>query len=195
MPGPIVTNVFPWVGGANSDPVSSAGAVTITGTGFGVSAVLFGDVPAESFQIVSETEITAVPPSQDVGVVDITVVTDQGTSPTSPEDKFTYGTLFVGGMATMQSDGTQVSPGYSQPVEASSEGGDYLILYGKGFLEVTSVNVGAESISVTPANDGQLEVQLPAVSDDLKLTTVEVTVTTPSATSAVSPYSILAYTS
>src|SRR5215831_2374414 len=67
--------------------------VTITGAGFtGVTAVNFGGTPAQNFTIDSGTQITAISPPGD-GTVDVTVVTPDGTTPTSPADQFTYATV------------------------------------------------------------------------------------------------------
>ena len=52
-------------------------------------AVDFGTTPATSFTVVAATTITADDPAGS-GVVDVTVTTVGGTSPTSPADQFTY---------------------------------------------------------------------------------------------------------
>jgi hypothetical protein len=66
--------------------------VTITGTDLnGASAVKFGNVPAASFTVESETKITAVaPPSKVVAPVDVTATTLAGTSPIVNADRFYY---------------------------------------------------------------------------------------------------------
>lgn len=64
--------------------------VTITGIYFvGVSKVFFGSQSA-SFTVNSNSQITAVLPPGNVGVVDVTVVTLNGTSPITENDRFTY---------------------------------------------------------------------------------------------------------
>jgi hypothetical protein len=67
-------------------------SVTIKGTNFTeASAVKFGAVPASSFTVVSDTQITAVAPADATpGVVDATVTNVAGTSATSAADQFTY---------------------------------------------------------------------------------------------------------
>jgi alpha-tubulin suppressor-like RCC1 family protein len=84
---PTVTAVSP-----SSGPASGGTTVTITGTNFvGVSAVKFGADSAESFEVKSESSISAVAPSptQGLGTVDVTVTTAAGTSATGSADRFT----------------------------------------------------------------------------------------------------------
>src|SRR5260370_2067374 len=67
---PTVTGISP-----TSGPPLGATSVIITGSGFtGVSAVNFGSVPATSFSLVNDTQITAVTPPG-TGTVDVVVVT------------------------------------------------------------------------------------------------------------------------
>jgi len=85
-PLPQVTSIFPVSGSAGGGD-----SVTISGTGFiGATAVHFGSV---SIPITppspSDTQITVMSPPGN-GMVDVTVVTPNGTSSTSPADKFSY---------------------------------------------------------------------------------------------------------
>ena len=66
--------------------------MTITGTSFsgGKRQVDFGTTPATSFTVVSPTTITQADDPAGTGVVNVTVTTANGTSPTSPADQFTY---------------------------------------------------------------------------------------------------------
>jgi YVTN family beta-propeller protein len=83
--GPGVTSVSP-----TSGPSSGGTAVTITGSNFaGATAVDFGPTPAESFNVVDGSEITAESPVEGAGTVDITVTTPDGTSITSSADQYT----------------------------------------------------------------------------------------------------------
>ncbi|HYH09727.1 MAG TPA: IPT/TIG domain-containing protein [Thermoanaerobaculia bacterium] len=55
-------------------PVAGGTAVTITGFGFsGASNVTFGGAAATSFNVVSDTQITAITPAHAAGLVDVTV--------------------------------------------------------------------------------------------------------------------------
>jgi hypothetical protein len=87
QPAPEITGVSP-----TSGSVAGGTKVTITGTNFNAaSEVKFGDIPATSFTVVSETEIAAVSPrSKKAGQVDISVKTLAGTSATTRSDDFTY---------------------------------------------------------------------------------------------------------
>jgi hypothetical protein len=86
---PTVTRLVPRQG-------NSAGgtSVTIIGTNFsGAAAVTFGKSNSASFTVKSDTMITAVSPPEEfpATVVDVTVTTPEGTSPTSrPADEFHY---------------------------------------------------------------------------------------------------------
>ena len=118
---PTVTSVSP------NEGVAEGGIqVTITGSGFtGATAVVFGSTD-EAFTVVSDTEIKAVEGAQPVGtVVDVTVVTPDGTSAVTPADQFT----FVPGTEV-----TGVSPA-SGPIG----GGNTVTLTGTGFTGTTFV--------------------------------------------------------
>jgi hypothetical protein len=65
--------------------------VTITGQGFtGVTAVMFGSIPAASFMVSSKTQILAVSPAKSAATVELTVTTPNGTSATAKKDDFTF---------------------------------------------------------------------------------------------------------
>jgi hypothetical protein len=87
QPAPAVTSLSP-----NSGSIAGGATVKITGTDFtAASAVKFGDTPASSYAVVSETEITATAPATNKsGRVDVTVTTIAGTSPTAGADRFNY---------------------------------------------------------------------------------------------------------
>ena len=82
---------------ASCGPVAGGGSVTITGSGFlGATSVKFGGVAAQSFTVVSDTQINAVAPAGQSGQqVDITVTTPAGTSTTGSPDQCTYQVLAV----------------------------------------------------------------------------------------------------
>ena len=82
---PTVTGLSP-----TSGPAAGGTSVTITGTGFtGATAVNFGTTAAESFTVVDDTTIIAVSPPA-TGAVNVTVVTPNGTSPSSAAAQFTF---------------------------------------------------------------------------------------------------------
>lgn len=90
---PTVTGVSPAAG-----LTTGGNTVTITGTGFqnifgfpGVTTVDFGSVPAPSFTVDSDTQLTATVPPGSAGTVDVTLLTWLGaTTATSPADQYTY---------------------------------------------------------------------------------------------------------
>src|SRR6202041_214020 len=83
--GPAVSGIEP-----NHGPRAGGTSVTITGVNLDeASAVTFGGTPAASFTVLSPTSVTAVSPAG-TGMVDVTVTTPEGTSPTGARDRFSY---------------------------------------------------------------------------------------------------------
>jgi hypothetical protein len=82
---PVVSGIVPAAGSAGT-------TVTINGSGFtGATAVAFGSEAAESYQVQSAAEITAVSPPGTAGTtVDVIVTTTSGVSRTTSADQFTY---------------------------------------------------------------------------------------------------------
>jgi hypothetical protein len=65
-------------------PAAGGNSVTLHGEGFiGTSAVRFGGEPVESFEVINDAEIVAVPSPEATARVHITVTTPEGTSPSS----------------------------------------------------------------------------------------------------------------
>lgn len=87
QPAPAITSVSP-----SSGSIVGGAKVKITGTDLNAaSEVKFGNLPAASFSVVSETEITAVVPrSKKAGRVDVTVTTLAGTNSASSSARFNY---------------------------------------------------------------------------------------------------------
>lgn len=111
---PAVSKLSPSTG-----PAAGATSVTITGRGFtGATAVKFGSVSATTFTVNSSTSITAVSPASSTGVVDVTVTTPNGTSPTVTADHFTFGAPTV----------THLSP-----TSGPKAGGTTVTITGSGF--------------------------------------------------------------
>lgn len=82
---PVISAISP-----NQGPTTGGTSVIITGNNFNdVSNVLFGSQSA-SFQVNNRSQITAISPPGNAGIVDITVVTSNGTSLIGDNDRFTY---------------------------------------------------------------------------------------------------------
>jgi len=83
---PVVTSVSPRDG-----VVAGGNTVTIIGSGFtGSTDVDFGFRPAASFSVLDDNTISATVPVGTAGAVDVTVTALTITSPTTPDDFYTY---------------------------------------------------------------------------------------------------------
>lgn len=163
---PAVTAISP-----SNGPVAGGTSVTITGANFtGATSVRLGSINATSFTVNSATSITATAPVG-AGTVDVTVTTAGGTSPVSPADQFTYNLP----VPTVISVSPNTGP---------TTGGTVVAISGTNFTGTTSVKFGssnATSFTVISAT------QINAIAPRGSLGTIDVTVTTPSGTSAISP--------
>jgi hypothetical protein len=140
--------------------------------------VLFGAVEARSFQVVSDSSITATAPAQVAGTVDVTVVTTSGTSALSSADHFTY-------VATLPQI-TGVTP-----ATGSTAGGYSVTITGSAFTGASAVSFGGyPATSFTVASDTSIVAVVPAHAAG----TVDIAVTTLSGTSAVVSADHLTYT-
>ena len=169
---PAVSGVSPAGGGpAGGTTVVIAGANLSGATG-----VSFGGTAASSFTVNSATQITAVSPAHSSAVVDVQVTTPQGTSAASAADWFAY----EGSPAV-----TSVSPAVG-----SMAGGDYVKIMGSGFVGATGVTFGGTA-ATSFGVDGYSEMH--AVSPAHAAGPVDVRVTSPVGTSAVSGGDSFAY--
>jgi IPT/TIG domain/Regulator of chromosome condensation (RCC1) repeat len=166
--GPTVTAVEP-----SSGPASGGTAVTITGANLtGATSVKFGSTDAESFTVNSENSISAVSPAG-TGMVDITVTTPSGTSPTGPADRFSYGPNVTA----------------VEPSSGPASGGTAVMITGANFTGATAVKFGStDAKSFTVNSENSISAVSPAGTG-----TVDVTVTSPSGTSATSPADRFSY--
>jgi GH25 family lysozyme M1 (1,4-beta-N-acetylmuramidase) len=160
---PTVTSIAP-----ASGPIAGGTGVAITGTNFAAAtAVQFGSLNAASFSINNDSSITATSPAES-GTVDVTVTTPSGTSATSSADQFTY---------LPAPTVTSISP-----ASGPTSGGTGVTITGSNFTGATAVQFGSvNAASFTFDNDSSITATSPAESG-----TVDVTVTTPSGTSATS---------
>ncbi|MBT0770667.1 IPT/TIG domain-containing protein [Kineosporia sp. J2-2] len=157
---PVLSAVSPSVG-----PLSGGATVTVSGTGLtGASAVTFDGVPA-SFVVNGDTSITAVTPPGVAGAAVVRVTTVGGSATTG----FTYAD---------EPAVTQVQPG-TGPVAGATP----VVIDGSGFTGATVVRFGIVTAVFTVTSDTRITATAPAQAAG----TVDVTVTTPGGTSAVSP--------
>ena len=154
---PVVTGITP-----SSGFTTGKTSITMTGSALRqATAVFFGTTPAASFQIVSNTKITAVSPAGGAGTVDVTVSNLGITSATNVADVFTY----IVPVPTV----TGITPS-NGPVT----GGSSVTISGTSLSGTTAVTFGSNAaVSFTVNNDNQITATSPAGSG-----TVDVTITT-----------------
>lgn len=139
---PIVTGISP-----NSGTAAGGTTVTITGSGFTVPdghfiGVQFGNAPAASFTVLSDTQISAVAPPG-TGYQDVTVTTiPPGTSAVTAADVFTYVTApATHFLVEAQSTATAGAP-FSFFITAKDNSNATALNY-NGTVTVTSTDAGA----------------------------------------------------
>ena len=166
--GPVVSSISP-----TSGPIAGGMTITITGSGFsGASQVLFGTVPASSFTVKSDTQITAVSPAGS-GTVHVIVTTPKGITTTSNADQFTYQSV-----QPIQAKPTVTS---ILPPSGSEKGMTVVLIGGKDFTGASKVLFGTVPVSSFFVNsDKQIKCVSPAGSG-----TVDVRVITPGGTSEI----------
>jgi hypothetical protein len=147
---PTVTAVSPTSGTA-----AGGTTVTITGTNFnGATAVNFGGA-AGSINANTGSSITATTPAHSVGIVDVTVRTPGGTSPTSAADQFTYQPptrTWVSGVGDDTNSCSRTSPckTFAGAISQTAAGGEIDCLDPGGFGSVTitmSITIDCEAAS------------------------------------------------
>jgi hypothetical protein len=159
----------PRVAGVSPASAPQGSTVTITGTGFtGAGAVSFGP-DAASFTVNSDTSITAIVPAELSGTVDVTVTNSGGTSAVNTSDQFTF-------VPTPRV--SSISPN-----QGSADGGTSITITGVNFTSATGVAFGGISVAFTVSSDTSIVAVSPPASDSG--ITVDVTVTSPDGTSAI----------
>ncbi|MEA2634842.1 MAG: hypothetical protein QOH92_1609, partial [Chloroflexota bacterium] len=168
---PAVSSVAP-----SGGPLAGGTGVTITGTSFtGATAVSFGTTAAVTFNVASDTQITATSPAGSAGPVDVTVTAVDGSSAIVPADQFTYA----------------AAPAVSSvaPSGGPAAGGTSVAISGTNFTGATAVSFGSAAASFTVTNDTQISATSPAGTG-----LADVTVTTVGGTSATSAADHFTYT-
>nr|WP_269330251.1 IPT/TIG domain-containing protein [Kineosporia babensis] len=168
LPAPTVTGVTP-----ASGPLSGTTTVTVNGTGFvaGATTVDFGSAPGTSVNVISPTRLTVISPSSATAqVVNVLVTTANGTSSgAGTANDFAYvAAPSVGGIS---------------PTAGPVAGGTVMTISGTGFADATTVRFGTVSVPFVVNTDGTITLTVPAGSAGL----VDITVTGPGGTSAVTP--------
>jgi alpha-tubulin suppressor-like RCC1 family protein len=157
----VVSSVQP-----NDGPQAGGTQVTITGANFkGVTGVKFGTSDAASFTVNSETSITAVSPAGKY-IVDVTVVTEGGTSAITAAGRFGYGPIVED----------------VRPRSGPGAGGTTVTIAGFGLTGASAVDFGSsDAASVTVNSDTSITAVSPAFTGGSAA--VPVTVTTPTGVS------------
>jgi hypothetical protein len=141
--------------------------VTISGSDFvDVTAVDFGTAPA-AFLTISNSTITVTTPAEPKGKVDVTVTTTTGTTPTSRSLRFTF---------LLPPTVRKVSPNSGPTI-----GGTSVTINGTGFTGATGVDFGGDPATSIVVNSSR---SITATSPVEAAGMVDVTVTTPTGTSA-----------
>jgi hypothetical protein len=161
---PVVTGISP-----TSGPASGGTTVTISGTNLSAATTVSFGGSLGTITADSATSITATAPSGIVGAIDVTVTTPGGTSATSSADKFTY---------------VAPPPAVSgvSPSTGSTAGGATVTVVGSNLSAATVIKFGSVNATISGDSATSVTVTAPARAAG----TVDVTVTTPSGTSATS---------
>lgn len=161
---PTVNHIAPHQGAANGGTAVAIAGANLTGA----TAVDFGMKSARSYSVVSHRVIIAYSPAG-TGIVDITVTTPNGTSATSSKDQFTY----KGQVLPVV---THLVPGHGPPA-----GGKVVTIIGNDLEGATAVHFGTNPGTDVTVYSHHLVTAVPPAGTG----TVDVTVTTPLGTSAV----------
>jgi hypothetical protein len=157
--------------GTTSGPAAGGTSVVVMGTNFNsVSAVMFGSVAARSFTVNSPTSITAISDAESAGTVDVTVTNSAGTSATSAADRFTF-----------QSPAPVITG--LDKTSGTTAGGTSITISGSNFFGASAVSFGGVPGASFVLNS---PTSITAVSPAHSVGLVDITVTTPDGTSAVS---------
>jgi hypothetical protein len=166
---PSITSLNPSTGGTGGGTV-----VTISGSNFlNADGVFFGGIPAASYTIVNSGEIVAVTPPQTAGTIDVTVTYAGTTSALGSADRFQV-TVPAPLAPVVSSLGTS---------SGSTAGGTSVTLTGSGYTGASAVTFGGIPAQSFVVNS---DTSITAVSPSQAAATVDVVVSTPTGTSAVS---------
>ncbi|MFJ2349987.1 IPT/TIG domain-containing protein [Streptomyces antimycoticus] len=157
-PAPFTSGINPVAG-----PLARGTAVTITGQNlYTTTAVTFGGIPATSFAVVSDSQVTAMPPARAApGSVQVKVTTAGG----------------VAGILSFTYDTTPTISGLS-PSSGSTNGGDTITINGTNLADTKAVTFGGN-----PAHFGVIDSNtVTAITPPSPAGPADMTVTTPGGT-------------
>jgi large repetitive protein len=156
--GPSIATVSPLFG-----PPAGGTPVKLTGGGFtGTTKVLFGSVPAQSFKVDSDGQITAVSPAYVAGgpqEFDISVTTPVGISKPAPNDQqFDYGPgITNNSSSSLNPDTGPWNGGTSVTIQGINFGSSPSVSFNGVAGQVTSVNsAGTQIVVTTPPRTGSM---------------------------------------
>jgi hypothetical protein len=170
-----VTGVSP-----NQATTQGCTTVQIAGSGFtNVTAVMFGNTAASSFNVMSGNMIMATAPAHSAGVVDIIVDTSSGNSTPTSADQFTY----TASAPTVTAVG---------PSSGGTSGGTSVSITGTGFSGVSAVMFGTSAAtSFTVNSPTSISVTAPSHAAGM----VDITVVTSAGTSSMNSSDHFTYAS
>lgn len=160
-------------------PTRGGTTVDVSGTGVGAATtVWFGTAAVTAITHVSSTRVRVVTPAHAAGLVDVRVTTPSGTSPVSTRSSFAF-------------EAVPTLTGLSSR-SATTAGGTSVVLTGTGLYRASAVRFGSTLASgLTRLSAQQLRVTVPAAP---VAGAVDVRVTTPGGTSAVTSAARFTYT-
>ncbi len=152
-------------------PTAGGQNLTITGTGLtGTTSVHFGTATVSSYQVVTDTQITATTPAHSAAAVNVTVTGPSGTSPTNAASRYTY---------LAPPTVTAISPS-----SGPAAGGTVVKITGTGFATGAAVKFGGvAATSLKRVSGTAIKATSPPGTAG---STVDITVTTAGGTSTTS---------
>ncbi len=156
-------------------------SITIYGSGFstGSPQVYFGALPSPSVTVINDTQLTATTPATVPGVVDITVVTSNGTSPVSQNDRFAFTGDWIAFLPDFSN--SQVYPSYTttnllmNPIPVGSTPNDVAVSFdgttaycvNSSSNDISVINVASSTVTATIPVTGQSFPIFMALTEDL----------------------------
>ena len=178
-PRPVVTSISPATGSTLGGTI-----VTITGSNFtGAFAVHFGSSPAVIATVESDTVVKATSPPGTPGTVPLTVTSTSGTSHKTSTARFSYTERVTTPVVTA------VSP--QAVLTGTPKNPNSVTITGSGFSGATSVHFGqVAASSFNVASDSAIFATVPP---NAMAQTVDITITTPVATSVTRAEDLFTY--